>query len=70
MNEVSEMCIANIVSWRVLQAAYRNTNPIITECIITLLVCNSAAAMSFASHVKTIFASPVALIIKSCLSAK
>ena len=38
MNEISETCIANIVSWRVSQAVYRNTNRIVTKCIVTPLL--------------------------------
>ena len=38
MNKISEICIANIVSWRVSQAVYRNTNRIGTKCIVTPLV--------------------------------
>ena len=35
MNKRSEICIANIVSWIVAEAVYRNTNHIVTECIAT-----------------------------------
>ena len=31
------MCIANIVSWNVSQVVYRNTNRIVTKCIVTPL---------------------------------
>ena len=37
MNKISEICIANIVSWRVSEAVYRNTNRIVTKCIVTPL---------------------------------
>ena len=41
MNEISEICIANIVSWRVSQAVYRNSNRIMTKCIVTPLIISS-----------------------------
>ena len=37
MNKILEKCIANIVLWRVSQAMYRNTNRIVTKCIVTPL---------------------------------
>ena len=38
MNKISEVCIAKIVLLRVSQAVYRNTNRIVTKCIVTPLV--------------------------------
>ena len=37
MNKIWDICIASIVSWRVSQAVYRNTNRIVTMCILTPL---------------------------------
>ena len=37
MNKISEICIANIVSWIVSQAVYHNTNRIVTKYIVTPL---------------------------------
>ena len=42
MNKISEICIANIVSWLVSQAVYRNTNRIVTKCIVTPLLMTSS----------------------------
>ena len=51
MNKMSEICIANIVSLRVSQAVYRNTNRVVTKCIVTPLVMPSNTA----TKISTIF---------------
>ena len=54
MNKIYQKHIANIISWRVSQGVYHNTNHIVTECIVTPLLVAEVSLVKWPSWARFI----------------